>query len=305
MTQLTSLPRFVRDLLSSCPVSGNGVHQWLFRVARVLHPFYMDKAGMVALIEGAAAGCGRDIPLGEIEAAVANSQAHAWKPGAKKARVVTGSRWPQRNKEQIEAITADAPGLVDLWETSPVRFDEDPCSEAIVDALFPGNPLICCGRRLDTEFATGHREEWCGQLASLQFIVPSPMIAKEGLTRGEGKLSARTLDNTGPRRFLVIEFDQGHTDAHAAVLWHLACMAPLVLAVHSGGKSLHGWFACVGQTEEKLLRFMRFAVSLGADPATWTRCQFVRMPDGIRPGLKRGEWARRQQVFYFNQENLP
>ena len=30
---------------------------------------------------------------------------------------------------------------------------------------------------------------------------------------------------------------------------HLATMAPLVLVVHSGGKSLHSWFVCGTQPE--------------------------------------------------------
>src|SRR5438067_4407812 len=186
-----------------------------------------------------------------------------------------------------------------------MRFDDEPCTEALVYALFPGNPLLCCGRRIDDDFGTGAREDWRGELVRQQFIVPSPMSAVRGRTKDGGKLSLRTLDNTGPRRFLVIEFDQGSYDSHAAVLWHLARMAPLALAVHSGGKSLHGWFACAGEDEDKLLRFMRYSVSLGADKATWPRCQFVRMPDGLRPARKAGEWPVRQRIFYFNPENLP
>ena len=77
---------------------------------------------------------------------------------------------------------------------------------------------------------------------------------------------------------------------------HLAERAPLALAVHSGSKSLHGWFYCVGQSEERLRDFMRYAVMLGADPATWTRCQFVRMPDGMRDN------GKRQTVYFFNPE---
>jgi hypothetical protein len=41
---------------------------------------------------------------------------------------------------------------------------------------------------------------------------------------------------------------------------------------------------------------MRYAVSLGADAATWTRSQFVRMPDGLR------ENGNRQVVYFFNPE---
>ena len=88
----------------------------------------------------------------------------------------------------------------------------------------------------------------------------------------------------------------------AAVLWHLAQFAPLALAVHSGGKSLHGWFPCWGRPEDKLRRFMSRAVSLGADPVTWTRSQFVRMPDGLRPTTP--SRAKRQSVYYFNPQVL-
>src|SRR5260370_23893033 len=104
------------------------------------------------------------------------------------------------------------------------------------------------------------------------------MTARVGRTKN-GKESAHTLEATGPRRFLVIEQDTGTIDEQAAVLLHLAERAPLAVAVHSGSKSIHGWFYCVGQSEEKLRGFMRYAVSLGADLATWTRSQFVRMPD--------------------------
>jgi len=306
MSVKSPLPAFAREMLESCPSTGDGVHLWLFRVARVMHPYFEDKNEIVSRIEAATSGCGRDVPLGEIEAAVANSEAYAWQPGRRVVvRPATRPTWPSANQEQVEAIAGEGIGLVDLWGASPVHFVDDECAEEIVDVLFPGNPLICCGKRIDTDFGTGRREEWRGKLARQQFIVPSPMTAEEGQRKSGTGISPRTLENTGPRRFLVIEFDHGHTDTHAAVLWHLGKLAPLVLVVHSGGKSLHGWFACAGQPEEKVLRFMRYAVSLGADPATWTRCQFVRMPGGMRPPGKNNKWAQRQQVFHFNPENLP
>jgi hypothetical protein len=306
MVQLSQLPRFVLDLLAACPAAGSGVHSHLFRLARVLHAFYPDKGEMAALIASTTAGCGRDVPASEIDEAIANSEACAWQPGQKSrpVRSSSGGGWPVRNAEQIEAVAAASEwrGLVDLWEASPVRFDDGPVTEALVDALFPGNPLLCCGFKLDDLYGTGTRAEWRGQLADMQFIVPSPMAAEEGQTK-KGHMAPRCLDNTGPRRFLVIEFDGGEADTQAAVLWHLSRLAPLALVVHSGGESLHGWFACAGQDEDKLHKFMRYAVLLGADPATWTRCQFVRMPDGLRP--RPATWPVRQQVFHFNPHNLP
>jgi hypothetical protein len=110
----------------------------------------------------------------------------------------------------------------------------------------------------------------------------------------DGKESRHTLANTGPRRFLICEFDTGTADEHAALLLHLGTFAPLVCAVHSGGKSLHGWFYVHGQPDAKVERFFRYAVSLGADHMTWTRSQFVRMPDGTRDN------GKRQTVFFLN-----
>ena len=84
-------------------------------------------------------------------------------------------------------------------------------------------------------------------------------------------------------------------DLCAAIHAELANVRPLALVVHSGGKSLHGWYPCIGEKEEETMhRFMRFAVSLGADPATWTPVQWVRMPDGIRDN------GQRQRILYFN-----
>jgi hypothetical protein len=201
--------------------------------------------------------------------------------------------WPSVNLEQREAVIASGAGLADLWETSPVRFeDNESYTEQIISALFPGNPLLCCGKS-NTEFDTRSREEWRGELGKLQLIVPSPMTARIGRTQ-DGKESARALATTGPRRFLVVDQDSGTIDEQSAVLLHLAERAPLAVAVHSGSKSLHAWFFCAGQPEEKLRGFMHYAVSLGADPATWIHSQFVRMPDGAR------ENGRKQRVYFFN-----
>jgi hypothetical protein len=286
------LPQFVRDLLASPPRRGSGLNLWLYRVARVLHP-YRDSAEIIELLRATTAG--EPIKPGEIKRAVDRSKATAWKPGQAPRNTTQLSAWPKLNVEQREAVIASGAGLVDLWEISPVRFEDNKAqTEEIIDALFPGNPLLCAGRS-NCDFATQVRSEWDGKLAALQLIVPSPMTARSGLTQ-DGKQSSHALSITGQRRFLVVEFDQGDVDDHAALLWHLALKAPLALVVHSGSKSLHGWFFCAGQPEERLRQVMRHCVSLGADRATWTRSQFVRMPDGLRDN------GKRQVVYYFDPE---
>jgi hypothetical protein len=72
----------------------------------------------------------------------------------------------------------------------------------------------------------------------------------------------------------------------------------MVCALHSGGKSMHGWFFVQGQSEEAVLKFFKHAVSLGADHATWTRSQFVRLPDGTRQN------GNRQTVFFLSSKPL-
>ena len=289
----TLLPQWARDILSAIPQAGEGFHNWLFRAARALWKCGRDENEIRAILENAASNCGRFVPQREIDEAIRNSQVSAFQPLSVQHRP-----WPALNREQREAVIEKAKfSLVDLYESSPVRVrDNAQHTEEISDALFPSNPLLCCGKS-EADFDTKPRSQWRGELSKQQFIVPSPMVKWCGLTKDRKKHSAHCLDATGARRFLVIEQDTGTVDEQAAVLWYLASLAPLVLVVHSGGKSVHGWFYCRGQDEEKILRpFMHVACLLGCDYATWTRSQFVRMPDGLRAN------GKRQPVYYFRPE---
>jgi hypothetical protein len=306
------LEQSIQSIVASCPTAGEGVNRWLFGAAYKLHRLKLDADQIEDLLEEATADCGRAIRNDEISRAVKNS--------ALGAKLRPYRKWPARNYEQIEAIASGGLSTNDLEESSPFRLGGNCYSEEIADALFPGNPLVCAGRSLTRAF-TKCREEWRGSLARQQFIVPSPMSKLTGITM-EGTTSARSLDNTGPRRFLVVEFDfterddlgrdtsaapvlrrlaeqgRGVSDLCAALHARLADFRPLALVLHSGGKSLHGWYPVRDTDEDVMLRFMRFAVSLGADPATWTRAQFVRMPDGTRDN------GMRQRVLYYNPRLL-
>ena len=291
-----NLPPFLTDLLAAPPRAGEGVHNYLFRVARQLHA-HLPAVEIVALLESRVHRCGRRVSRKEIEDAVKNALACAWQPRGNAVPVQSAAKWPGVNQEQREAIVRINGGLADLWELSKPRIDDNSThTEAMIDRLFPGNPLLCCGKS-NSDFDTKPREDWRGKMSTLALIVPSPMSAVTGQTK-DGKESKHTLANTGARRFLICEFDTGTADEQAALLIHLAGYAPLVCAVHSGGKSFHGWFYVHGQPDVKVEKFFRYAVSLGADHATWTRCQFVRMPDGTRDN------GKRQTVFYTNFKPL-
>lgn len=272
-----------------------GIHAWLLSAANHLRHNHQPTECALILAEQCR-NARRHVPAGEIQAAVRKAFSDIGRTAVPftmpRTFPTTASKWPAVDAEARAKIIASGFTLGDLWEASPVRMDDSaPGTEEVIDALFPGDPLLCCGAG-KTAAVTGSRESFRGRLAALQLIVPSPMSAPTGETQ-DGKPSPRCLSNTGPRRYLVVECDSGTVDEQAAILAHLSDHAPLVLAVHSGGKSLHGWFKAHSE-EQVSRRFFTHAVKLGADPATWTRCQFVRMPGGVRDN------GAKQVVWFFN-----
>ena len=211
-------------------------------------------------------------------------------------------KWPAPDPARIAAVVEDGPGALELWKRSPERLDVDDGSNAaeIVAALFPDPDTLLCGGRSSREFTTQPRATLAdsGRLSEFALIVPAPMTARTGKTK-DGRESEHTLENTGPRRFVVVEFDTGTADEHAARLWHLGQFAPLALVVHSGGRSLHGWYPVGDSPPADVERFTRYAASIGADPALFrNRSQFVRLPGGLR------DTGCRQSVFYWNPAAL-
>jgi hypothetical protein len=299
---LRKLPPSVRKRIPAPPKAGEGVHHWIFRIALSLHR-NLDDRTIFAFLAAATKDCGRDVPEHEIRDAINNSRGWARRPssgaGGKKRAPMIKPKWPVRDTARISEILISPFTEDDLWDASPIRVGGNtPDAEWFIDRLFPDNPLLCGGWS-NSKFTTAKREDLRGKLSRMSLIVPSPMTALLGKLKnpkpGKNPLSAHTLDNTGPREYLITEFDQGTYDEQTTIIWHLRRYAPLVMVVASAGKSRHAWFNCQGATEEMQLRFFQYAVLLGADPATWTRCQFVRMPMGWR-----AEKNLRQHVHYFN-----
>lgn len=280
-------PQVVR-FLASCPKAGKGVHQWLFKAALLLHGYRVPVGEIFAHLTAAMKHCGRSPQVDEIRNAIQNSS-----PEALSRQKLDSPPWPAVNQRTVDTITKNGPGLEVLEQRSPFRIeDQDTCAELIIDRLFAGDDLLCIGASKKCS-RTQPREKWRGHESKREFIVPSAMTAPYGRTKN-GKLSNRCLGNTGRRRYMVIEFDNATIEHQASLLLHLAKYLPLVVVVHSGGKSLHGWFRCGDREEPHVRKFMTYAVSLGADRATWTRCQLVRLPGGLRDN------GNRQRVLFFN-----
>jgi hypothetical protein len=321
----------IMELLDNAPSSGDGAHTFLARVAtRTAMHWTVEQT--YRWLRDYGDRCGRNMPDREINEAIADGRRFA---GVNENGATTSQsnsvpqqrlpRWPEPDQGEIDAICRKGPQLAQLFASSPSPPTNDAArAEEIIDRLFGnGDPWLCCGVA-SYEFSTQRREKWRGTLADQSFIVPNAMLGKYGFTKND-EVSEHAQSAVGPRQYLVIEFDfsektrdgsrdTGHAplirklaaagisvaDMCAALLAQLSKFAPLALVVHSGGKSLHGWFPCMGVSEGELRDFMRYACQLGADSKTWTASQFVRMPDGLRYG--HGQLPRRQHVCFFNPE---
>jgi len=174
-------PPFLRELLASVPEPGQG-HAWLYKVARQLHA-HLPALEIVTLLETSAANHGQRFTHREIVEAVQNSVAAAWQPNGRPRPMQAASKWPCVDQARRTAIIRDGGALARLWEASPVRLaDNEAHTEEIIDRLFPGNSLLCCGKS-NSVFDTRPREAWRGKLAAMQLLVPSPMSAIEGVTK--------------------------------------------------------------------------------------------------------------------------
>jgi hypothetical protein len=312
------------------PDCSNGTHPRLRQLAKWLTIYFAEHPGSAERwLRYAAERCERQVPPGEVDRLL------VWAGGcfgsaASASQNYTPSQYVsargQVELEELYAIALAGPGLKQYREANPQPL----CGGArktdeILDAWsrYAGqaDPLICFGA--DDSFWTRPYKAVRNILHCHAQIVPSPMRASRGLT-ADGRRSEHTKDATGQRMFLVVEFDFSKTtpkgkptswvpllerceaagitvlDLNASLLAHLAKERPLWMTVFSGSKSLQGWFPCRGVAEDQLHQwFNNSARRLGADPMTWCKSQFVRMPDGTRAPNRQGKSVR-QSIEYYN-----
>lgn len=196
---------------------------------------------------------------------------------------------PTNHRPKLKGISE-----ADLWHASPWRIDEGTTQRMILELLFPDPQGLVCVGKSAYEFHTARLNQF-KDLTKCQFIVPCYMTKRKGLTQ-DGKESMHCLDNCGPRRFCVCDFDEPASDIHASIIWHLKDIADLVLVLSSGGKSLHAWFSVPDEDESE---FWKAAIQCGADAALMrNRSSFVRMPEGTRDN------GRVQRTIYFDPSKI-
>lgn len=271
---------------------GEGLHVDIFRAAILLledgHP---EEFVFSVLRRAADRVTDRIVPDREIHGALQSAKERM------NGGIIATPRWPDYNQTLRDEIVRQEGVTMEQLGASSEKQSQDPWF--YLSQLYRPEEFVCLASQSNS-FATMLRDAWQPWLAyyPYEYVNPSPMTAEFGLTK-EGKASAHSLDNTGPKSYQVVEFDFGLANEHAAIIWHLARAAKLVLVTYSGGKSLHGWFNVRGWSEPETLAFFRSAVELGADPKMWSRCQFARLPAG-----RNTKTGRQQTVIIFEPKHL-
>ena len=281
MAQLLPYHASFQNLLLQQPPKGRG-HHWLYRVALHIRHYHTEEACFRFLRACANEWKDRHVPDAEIRKAVRKAYSALSDDLSDK-----NLSWPDSSRTAIANIIAST---LSLFPLQPI----DITAQSLLLTLFDSAELICAGYSQHNGI-TDTLQNLLPNLDRYQYIVSSPMSGHTACNQ-EGRETFRSLANTGLRRFLVIENDTFTKEEQARLLSHLATLLPLVLVVDSGGKSLHGWFAVAGLPDSVTRLFMEYAVYLGADPHSWVRCQWVRMPGGLRYG--QGHSPIRQSVLY-------
>lgn len=277
-----------RELKHDPPPAPGGRHRWLFTAAAQMLRRRVSPPEIARVLDAEIRTAGRAPQRNEVEDAIAAAArlvgASPLPPAAGAAHVTTAPKWPAPDPDLIARAEREGIAVEDLIARSPASFETRAPFE-ILSMLFAPDALLCVGPDNAAPIVKTLRDlETLIRRDGAQFIVPSPMSAVWGMTKS-GKRSHRALENTGPRRFAVVEWDDGATlDVQASRLWFMARAAlfPLALAMLSGGKSLHGWFLVAGAEEAEVLRFYREAARFGCDTAGNTPNQWARVPDGLR-----------------------
>lgn len=250
------------------------LHKTLFALSCMSREAGLEQEHAVLVVRAYAAGnMARRAGEREILSAVASAYQGTYQPGPK---------WPGPVAELLAEVDT-----YPVQVPAPVMSGKSP--EFFLEAMFPGDPLLCIGA---TTYAMDTRplSEWQGMLRSMQFVVPSPMTAVTGPRKQDGKESFHAESNTGPRKYLVTEFDGPSKPQQMARIRSLEALGGLELAavIDSAGKSLHAYWRAVDEGTNA--SFFTRACKLGADQRLWLRSQFARLPGGTRDG-------RRQEVL--------
>jgi hypothetical protein len=286
MSRLLPISANAAELLRNPPGIGEGRHQWLFRVAACLHHSNYRPEKIRAFLEDVGTKYGWSDRMGKtlddifikLESGLVPTDTTRLPP------------WPKKNHPAREA----------RFNHNPM-FDPDAdtglAAKDVIPQLFKQDEIMCVGWS-KYKFTSMPVIDLLHTAHNAEFIVANPMTAE--VAANGSKRNKTIASPPAGRRFAVIEFDTKETkQQQAAVLSSLhGPKTPLVMAVWSGGKSIHAWYNVKYLTPYEKLYFFRFAASIGADETLYDMSKLVRMPGGRRSS------GQKQGIIYWEPEHL-
>lgn len=310
---MAEYPPFLKELLNSCPHAKDGVHPWLFRVARYLHHYHTPDE-ILTILQERIANCGRYIEPHEIPDAIKNSGAYKWEPKTASQR---RAEWianpdttrpravPDFNPERARVAAAKIPvPITEGWlkAHSPVCVN---CSVTeFVEMLFGPNEKLLVFTNFRSQGYLSPDECDVEQFASADFadgvwFLCNPVDGHFHYNPRLQKQSRRSEESITSFRYAVLECDREPREVWRPV-W-LAILAglslPIVAITNSGGRSDHALIRVSADSKANWDRYkldhLRPLAELGADDGALSAVRLTRLPGCLRAGT-------RQELLYLN-----
>jgi hypothetical protein len=289
-----------QETIASLPAAGKGLNTALVSAAHTLKYFH-NADTLIDLFDSVLReNRGRNYRSGEAARQVNFALGGSGSGTGANVSAKIEPDWPSFEPDLARRLSIPEYGVYDLWEASPIRFEDGTHTRDVLKSLFPCGNLLCFSHKYRNGGGYDSRIDYLSELSDEELtyfdhIVPNVPNARWGVTK-EGRKSQHSKDLFEYRNYIVVEFDNTVADKDqqaAIILWLGEHWGDLHLVVDSGNKSLHAWFYACGCSDESLARHFRVPVRLGADPNLFDKMQFVRLPDGVRDN------GNRQSILYF------
>ena len=287
MTALLPITRNCERIIRNPPREGEGRHNWMFRVAASMHHganWKLEKVReyleTICDIKGWHDRKGKTIDdiITKLDAGMIPTDFTRLPP------------WPERN----DAARQDRFNHAPMFDPNG---DTGLTAAHVLTQIYRHTDLVCFGWSI-YRFSTMPLNMLLPSAHNAEYIVANVMSAE--IAPNGSKRNKQISTHPDHRRFAIVEFDTKETrEQQTGVLSSLHSPdTPLVMAVWSGGKSIHAWYNVSSLTPYQKLRFFRFAVYLGADQSLFDMSKLVRMPGGKR------STGQRQSILFWEPEYL-
>jgi len=203
----------------------------------------------------------------------------------------------------------------DIWESSPIRLNNEPESDAslILYTLWEPDEQLFIGERYSQgvpgETILPCRKWWTIGGLQLPHIILNPLTGKPAPKRGNGvnDMTFRGTNNIACFKYAVAEFDSLSIEEQLA-FW-VGSKIPLVALIHSGNKSLHAWIPVSGvhtlSDWDELVRnnlYKKLLIPLGVDSACQNPDRLTRLPGYFRKDKAKVYEFPWQRLLWLNPE---